>query len=237
MRRIRRQWEGALGWFSSEESRGLYEFAQHLFAVSLVLLEMSHRFHDVFPWVPQWDRLYLFAIGLGLLLIVITWTMRLIFRHSPGINRLDANLTTGRLRGRLLGEANVALRRQTVERILDGVLKPGPSGQDRSGVLFETCCIIGRDFAETFLSQRDSLGHAALKQLLLYDSSSGMGHFESEEYTEHRIAITVSNSFTEKTPFLTGYLSGICSQITGSDVKNVQPTRLGPGHFKFEITF
>lgn len=234
MRRIRRLWENTLWWFSSEESRGLYEFGQHLFAVSLVLIEMSHRFHDVFPWVPQWDELYISTIGLGLLLIVLTWTMRLIFRHSPKTSRLYLDITTGRLRARTLGEANVALRHQTMERILKGFMEE-VSGEGRSALLFRVSRDIGNDFATTFLNHHDLQGEDALDRLLLYDSSSGMGLFKLKEYTTDHIVITVWNSFTESR-FSTG-ISGVCSQVTGIHATDVKSTQIGPRHFKFEIAF
>lgn len=233
MNRIRRWWNRTLWWFSSDESRALYEFAQHLFVVSLVLIEMSHRFQDVFPWVPQWDKLYISTIGLGLLLIALTWTMRLIFRHSPIINRLDP-MATGRLRSRTLGEANIALRHQTVERILKGVIEPSVSGENRSNLLHRISDDIGRAFATTFLDHLELQGEHALDQMLLYDSSSGMGRFDLVEYTDNRIVIKVENTFTS-TPFFEGYLSGICSKVTGRNPTSAKSTWIGPGHVKVEI--
>jgi hypothetical protein len=232
-------------WFgTSDLAEGLYTFASaFLLPAGILLQEASLRF----TYVPSYPEVYFGMIGVGVVWVLLHISMRAMFLNAYSMNRLYYEKSTGVLYDRWLRAHNVALRRETVRSLLRAVLDDGK--MSRQEILSKAAHAIGRDFYHVFKVNADDggtkkRGEALLRQLLEYDSSSGMGRFDLEEYHRDgpaaRIVITVKNAFTQEhgddpvSEFLSEYLEAICSEIAGKKLNATCNAGEDPG--SIEIT-
>jgi hypothetical protein len=210
---------------SDERARYLILFLQLVSGGSAAL----YRFY------PNWRTscAYVFLISIGLLLLYTILVV--IFYRRYDLNMLYCRKNTGILFDKQLQLHNVAMRKVSFQRVLQKCVLLGKKlGQD---VLWEIGEEIGRDFVRCYCEKMSMKSPVRthkkiLIKLLRYDSSSGWGKFELQEFNLERkphIKIQCRNPLTEDedrdskkdsqsdlSQFLCGYLNGICSEILGS---------------------
>ena len=191
----------------------------------------------------QKPALWLFFLAL---IIMIVWiSLLLVLGRKYALNLLISNPETGVAYDRDTNILNVSLRRRTVFRLFEGILN-ARAGTETQEILKS----IGRDTGIEFASNyRDHLvkvklnkelkGEELFRELLIYDSSSGMGKFDLEYLSERppRTArVMVTNPFTmesdkESGPnanqFLVGYVEGMMKSALS--LSNLSSTQLQDG--------
>jgi hypothetical protein len=187
-------------------------------------------------------------IFLASMVVILIWSLiGLIFYRRSGLNILRFERSTGLLFDEKTLIPNVALRRETMQTILKHCESNG--GADK---LYALGAAIGKNFIECYREKKllaaggSSDGDEVLKQVFEYDSSSGMGKFELIRFDRRgrsrEVEIAVWNPFVgweeEKlSPFLQGYLAGVCSEIhAGTFTATAETVRTQGDNRIFDLT-
>jgi len=200
-------------WLEGDENaKRIVAVLQTIAAGSATLYRIHHGYEDYYA------KVFVGSMSLVLLssLIVIC------FYQRYGLNRLYLQKRTGLLYDKNMQTPNVALRRKTMQTIVTRFEELTDSQK-----LKEVGLEIGTDFANFYLEKRrfahkELSAEQLLKDIFKYDASSGLGIFEITSYApqvKKRLDISVKNPFAESadpsrlSPWLLGYLSGICSVL------------------------
>jgi hypothetical protein len=197
----------------SEKARGLNALLQLVAAASATLYVIYPKYNDRFA------SIFIVSMTLSLAISLIVF----LFYRRTGLNVLRFQRSTGILFDEKTGIPNVALRRETMQNIVKHCEEHGSREK-----LEALGLVIGKNFIECYreknlLGKTTSSGEEVLRKVCEYDSSSGMGKFEVVRFSQGRrreIEIAVWNPFVESdgdelSPFLQGYLLGVCSEILG----------------------
>lgn len=184
-----------------------------------IIIGANHLFHDLMGSGAR--TAVVSAIVLGGIAQLVGEGIRLgrvpFFRN---VNRLILERGSGILRDRDRMIRNVALRCETVEVLLREIGRDTKKPREQR---VHTCTrVIGKRFADEFAEKvagswdgEKRTPEGLLRAMCQYDSTSGMGRFEIESFSEVGPEITyrVRNAFSRE--FLPGYLAGICEGVTG----------------------
>jgi hypothetical protein len=173
---------------------------------------------------PERENIYTVVFLISMAIILGSSLIVIMFYGRSGMNVLHFEKSTGLLYDEKTRIPNVALRRETMQRIFKFC-------EDRSNKtdVQELGFAIGKNFVESYreknlLNDSTMNEEGVLRTVFEYDSSSGMGKFELVRFIsrnkKREIEIAVWNPFIRSengtlSPFLQGYLLGVCSEILG----------------------
>lgn len=180
--------------------------------------------------------------------VVLVLILRTVVSCKYGTLKLYLNKNTGILMDKKARFRNVSLRQRTIQLILDSLCAKLKSFEKLDQIeedLYQTGNRVGKNFYNRLVDHLkksekrfDTLDYKS--KLLIwadYDSSAGMGKFEIGEVNispKIKLTINVQNSFTclkkngenmgdyNLCKFLSGYISGFCSELFGKDVSVVE---------------
>lgn len=198
------------------------EKAKWVLVICNVLLAVSGASYGMYPDHKEAIAKAYIAIAF----VIILWALLVaIFYNRYGRNVLVYKRESGMLHDANLQQPNVAVRRTTILTLFEHFMNQGTNRKDS---LCQAGMAIGKSFVvdyRNFLNRRNEAkpsNKSMIRELLEYDSSSGMGHFKIVSFDEKPQAfaeIEVANPFTrsdgkaEYDDFLRAYLGGMFEAV------------------------
>jgi len=218
----------------NEKAKGANGLLQFVAAASATL-------YVIYPAYGNW---FARAFIVSMVPVLLSSLMTLGFYRRSGLNVLHFDRETGFLYDEKTHFLNVALRRETMQRII--MYCEEHSTKDDVKMLGYS---IGKNFINRYRETPDramSNEEQVLKKVFEYDSSSGMGRFEVLKDLrggrKREIDIEIWNPFVEEegeelSAFLQGYILGVCSEVLGGHftLKGRRKRTQGRNHI-FELT-
>lgn len=180
---------------------------------------------------------FLYSFSLSQFLVLLFFIIMLFYSGKYRAIKFRLNKDTGVLYDRTTHFRNISLRDKTLNIIFDAI--------DNSEKIYEIGKKAGEDFYNSFEDELQRKGKNynikdKLDKWLEYDSSSGLGKFEVQNYEGLTLELKISSPFIGHCPgpnnpnprcfFLMGYIDGFCTMLFEQNLKSKCEHSIDPSY-------